>query len=385
MRKALALLCMLVACGGKKDEPPAGPGTGSAPKAPAPPADAAPPADWTAACAEALRAAGELTPVRRIQRILDGCQPCGDWTPILAWNSDKGPTRAQLETAMVGCKAFCDTAAKRQFLTKFDEMHGKPGRLPWKVLGEACKGDVSGLPDARYVSAPYFALDRIARAAGADARLAPLLAGITVPLPAVSVTGNGFDLPKSPTTNPHAGPVHVSVSATQIQVGVLAHATLGKDGVVVHAPGESYPGRVVKPIELPAAIDALAPAAPIALIGPSGVKAVRLLETVATLGGKRQLRLAVAASGAPVGWVLAGTIPIDLIPAFRREVPSAHTTQLVLTDKPDAAIAEAKKKSGTLGDVTIAIAPAASVTDLAKLLGALGYFDVQTVALTAAK
>jgi hypothetical protein len=383
MRFAL-LLSLLLACGGKADGQQAGSGTGSAPPPP-PPVDAAPPVDWTTACAAALKSAANVTPVRRVQHIIDGCKPCGDWAPILGWNAEPPTPRPQLEAALVGCKAFCDTTSKRQFMAKLDEGRGKPGRTPWKLLGEACKGAVSALPDARYVSAPHFALDRIARAAAADERLAPLLAGLTLPLPPVSITGNGFDLPKAPATNPSAGPVHVSVSATQIQVGILAHATLGANGVVAHAPGDSYPGKVVKPIDLTAAIDALAPSSPIALIGPSGVKAIRLLETVATLGAKRQLRLVVAAPGAPVSWVLAGTIPIDLVPAFHRAMPAEHTTTLVLTDKPDAAIAEAKKKSKALGAITIAIAPTASVTDLAKLLGALGYFDVQTVALTAAK
>src|SRR5262245_13178780 len=113
----LAAFAGLVACKGK-DEP-------SAVPAPVPitQPDAAPAADWLA-CENALRAASKLPATRRVQAIIDGCKPCGDWKPLLDWHSERtegGPTRPQIEDAMLACKAYCDAGAKQRFLATLDD------------------------------------------------------------------------------------------------------------------------------------------------------------------------------------------------------------------------------------------------------------------------
>ncbi|HEU0034403.1 MAG TPA: hypothetical protein VFQ53_27460 [Kofleriaceae bacterium] len=382
MRIAVVGIC-LVACG-SKDAPPAT-GSGSSMARDAAPAAAidAPFATGNGPCKTALAMATKAPAPRRAQVLLDGCQPCGPWAPLLAWSTPAdqgGPTRAAIEATMTACHGFCDGTAKDKFLAALDSARGKPTRGPWRYLAEQCKAQVSAVPDARYASAPLFALDRIARDVAAKPELAPLLAQIELPLPAVSITGAGVELATSPVTAPDAGAVALTVTQTEIRIAAVPHAKLGKDGVTVVAAGEPYPGAVVTAKTFAAAVKPLATSpAFVTVFAPRELPAARIVDALAVTGGT-EARLAVAAHGAPTGWTLPGTIPIALAAAGDKPA-----TTLVLDADPDTVIKDAKAKAATLGAVTIAVTPKATVSALAKLLGALTFFDQKHVVVTRAR
>ena len=345
-------------------------------------ADAAPAAiDWNDQCETALRTAPKLPATRRVQAVIDGCKPCGDWTPLLAWDKqqvDGGPTRAAIEQAMLACNAYCDPNAKARFLGTLDAARGKATRGPWRLLGETCKAAVSAVPDARYMSAAFFALDRIGRAAAARQDLAPLLDAIDLPLPAISISGSGLELPTSPVTSPDLGPVALTVTATELRIAMVPHGTLGRDGVSIANKGEPYPGALVtNPKQLDAALATLVPgAASITIFAPRGMFAARLLDAIAIVGN-REAKLAVAAAGGPPGWSIAGVIPVALT-----MMADPNTTVVKLAEDPDGAIKQALALRGTLASgVTIEITPNTRVTALARLLGAMLYFDLGSVAI----
>lgn len=384
-----ALLAVL-ACKGKDAEsqqPPAVPSK--------PPVDAAvlpveAPATMWARCETALRGAPKVPSTRRVQWLIEGCSPCGDWGPLLKWDTEQvhgGPTRLQIEQVMLDCKAYCDPNAKQRFLGTLDAARGKGSRTPFRLLGEICKAEVSAVPDARYVSAPFLALDRIARAVAARPDLAPLLDAFDLPLPAVSSTGSGYALPSAPVTTPEAGPLALTVTAVEMRLAVLPRGKLGKAGITVVTKGdELYPGKLVKSAkELDAEIAKLGVAEPITVFAPSGMAGVRLLD-VFPLTARHELRLAVQAEGAPIGWALPGTLPVALVGGWANDKTPAGATKLSLAESPDSAIKQAKAISGTLGraQITIELAPTATVAGVAKLVGALAFFDVKTVALVRA-
>ncbi|HEY0190550.1 MAG TPA: hypothetical protein VGC42_05465, partial [Kofleriaceae bacterium] len=141
---AIAGVVAIAGCKARRDEPVA-----SAPVAP--PADAA--ADATAAnldgCRAALPRIAALPPVERPQALIDACQPCGDWSALLAWNTpatEGGPSHAALAAAMIACHAYCDGNAKQRFLGVLDDARGQSTRGPWRLLGEVCKAQVSAEP-----------------------------------------------------------------------------------------------------------------------------------------------------------------------------------------------------------------------------------------------
>ncbi len=423
---ALAVVAGGAACGGRDKDPP---------PPPPPPADATgfvhpqidareldvPSADWVA-CKKALEGAPKTPPMRRVQTILGACRPCGDWKTLLEWSkeqADGGPTRAQIEDAMLACKAYCNTDAKMRFLGTLDKFRGKDTRGPWRFLGDLCKEQVSAVPDNRYASAPWFALDRIARAAGERPDLAPLLDAVEFPLPVVSISGYGFELAKSPVTAPDAGPLAMTVTLPEIRLAVVSHGKLSKDGIVTISKGDPYPGTVIKAAkDLDAEIKKLGEpiqaGTGIAIFAPHGIVATRLLDALAITGERpRQIkpgqwltgdvRLAVQAVGGPPGWQLSGSIPVAL-----RTTPMPDAIHLDLDDNPDPAIEKLKSdkaklmaliaKSKPADDVAnsppwalwkpalaIHLGPKATIGGLAKLVGAAVYFDVKSVALIRGK
>jgi hypothetical protein len=278
---------------------------------------------------------------------------------------------------MLACKAFCEPNAKQRFLGTLDAARGQDSRVPWRFLGEICKAEVSAVPDTRFMGAPYFALDRIARAIGDPA----LLSAIELPLPAVSITGVGLDLASSPLTAPDAGLPALTVDASQILLGSLPMATLSPTGLRVSG---DYPGTPIAPKALAAALGKPALAGrPVALLAPSGLTAVRIVEVIGAAGG-HELRLAVAASG-PRGWTLPGTVPISLV---EKPTGGAGTAgvRLVLDGTGDEArkMATATPRADLLrAPVTIAVGPNSTVATLANMLGVLGSFEVKTVVLVA--
>lgn len=413
-----AVLVVLVACRDKEATPPPPPTPPDASGFVHPPIDArvveVAPTDWDL-CKQALETAPKTAPMRRVQLLLNGCKPCGDWKPLLQWNkapAEGGPTRDQIEDAMVACKAYCSPDAKQRFLGTLDKFRGTDSRGPWRFLGDTCKEQVSAVPDNRYASAPWFALDRIARAVADKPELAPLLDGFELPLPVISVSGYGYELAKSPVTAPDAGPLALTVTPAELRLAVVARAKLSKDGVVTLGRGEPYPGALIKTAkDLETQIGKLgAPieqGSSIALFAPHGMAAVRLLDALAITGERPRparpkwltgdVRLAVQADGGPPGWALSGSIPVAL-----RTTPIPGAIQVDLDDNPDPVIEKIKAEKSALVALAakqaasdpaavpaevwkpvlaIRLGPKATVGALAKLIGAAVYFDVRSVAL----
>lgn len=363
----IALCIALVACKDKE----------SAPKPqPAPPVvvDAAPIAGWQDACSEAITA--KQTPVRKLAAIIDACKPCGDWTPLLDWNKPRtegGPSEEQLDERMKACNAFCSNDSRLQFLGTAADTRGKPTQKPWRVLGEKCGEKVSAIPDTRFASAPYFALDRIARAAAADPKLAPLLETLELPLPALSISGVGVDLPESPAMKPEPGRFALTITQRELRLASLPTAKLGASGVMVNLGGAPYPGELVDLKKLATTLDAVTPR--VTLIAPAGLPAQRLVEVVAA-AKQHELVLAVVASGAPTGWKLPGITPVvlDTKPAKYEWKLDANVEQTIadLKSKPAEAFDHPK----------IVIAKDATVAHLARVLGALALRDAHSATLT---
>jgi hypothetical protein len=313
--RALLLALALIACKGH-DKPGTGSATGSAHPATAD-AAIAPPVDWKA-CDTAMRKAATEPLDLRPQIVIEGCEVCGDWGPLLQWNrpqAEKGPTRTQIENSMSVC-GFCNSNAKQRFLGTLDDARGMSVRTPWRFLGEMCKGEVSALPDNRYTSAPLYALDRIARAATAHGgESANLMAAIELPLPAVTITGAGIVMPDvDDGVSPTAGPLAITVMGDGLHVAKMPRARLGASGVAIDLG--NYPGDVVKPADLPAALAKLAngdTSMTITILAPVATPAQALVPIVAAADKVAPIYLAVNAHGAPEGWDLPATIPVALV------------------------------------------------------------------------
>jgi hypothetical protein len=219
--------------------------------------------DWDR-CVAALRASPGLPDDQRTQALIDACPVCGDWKPLLEWatlTENGGPKRQDITGRLDACHAYCNSDAKRRFNDTLDDARGRSSRAPWRYLGEMCKDQVSAAPDTRYMSAPYFALDRIARAATSHGgAAADALAKIDLPLPAVSLTGAGLELADVTKDATSAPRIHVTLLGDGPHVGTLPRARLGPNGVTVDFGGEPYPGALVPLDKVAAAIHALDPA-----------------------------------------------------------------------------------------------------------------------------
>ncbi|HTR53933.1 MAG TPA: hypothetical protein VMJ10_24730 [Kofleriaceae bacterium] len=262
--------------------------------------------DW-ARCEKALHDVQAAPDPARTAALLDGCPVCGDWSPLLFWatlTENGGPRRQDITGRLDTCHAYCNTDAKRRFNDTIDEARGRNSRAPWRYLGEQCREQVSAVPDPRYMSAPYFALDRIARAVtthggGAAAELAK----IDLPLPPFSLTGAGVDLADAPQDVVPAPAVHVTLLGDGAHVGKLPRAHLGANGVTVDYGGEPYPGPVVDSAKLAAAIHALDPSPHpvVALLVPKELPADKIAAVVAAAPDV-EFHLAAVAPGALPGW-----------------------------------------------------------------------------------
>jgi len=315
-RHAVVLLALLAACKGKHD---GAAGSGSATTDPhARPIDASivVPVDWKA-CDNALRKAATEPLDVRPALVIDGCKVCGDWTPLLRWatpQAEKGPTRFQIEDAMARC-GYCSPNAKQRFLGTLDNARGTNTRTPWRYLGEMCKAEVSAVPDNRFTTAPFYALDRIARAASAHGgETANLLAAIELPLPAVTVTGVGMVLPDlDGGVQPTAGPLSITLIGDALHVAKLPRAHLGAGGVTVELG--NYPGDEVKLADLGGALTKLAngdKTVSITLVIAHATPAEKLIPIIAAASTVAPIYLAANAPGSPEGWDLPGTIPVAL-------------------------------------------------------------------------
>lgn len=359
----------------RRDEPAKAVGSGSA----APQAiDAAIAPNDRAACEAALKGVPTLPATRRADAIIDACRPCGDWTPILTWQklpADGGPTRTQIENAMVACKAYCEPNAKMRFLGTLDDARMKGARTPWRELGEMCRDQVSAVPDARYMSASYFALDRIARDVAARPGGPELLAPIEIPLPPVSVSAVGIKIPDSPLSKPELMRNGITVTVAEISVGTLPIAKLGSSGVTVS--GDPFPGRAVTLKELPDAISKLDGKA--AVFAPAGMPASRLAAVVAGGASDRMYLAVTSRTGA------YGIVPVSLQAPAGQKILGLRLALGASADEAILAMKAAGPEKLEAGTVMIEIDKAATVASLATLIGALAFFEVPVVALVPPK
>lgn len=316
-------------------------------RAPSPPApEPTAPADWKPRC-DAVLANGKLAPAVRAKQLLDACQPCGDWAPILGW-AEPSTRREDIDAALARCSGYCTAGAKQRFLGTLDDARAKGTRTPWRFLGQMC-----GEPEAvRYWSAPFFALDRIARATGTDA---------VVALPPVGVNGEMIALPAAPVVSPDVPRHGLLVLDQHALPEVLPVGRLTAKGLVVDAAPPAASTRTL-------------------LLAPAGLPARRLVEALAPA---QVYALGAALRSVPAGWSLPGRVPVDLT----RDTASRPTVTYEIVDRAtvDAAIARIKAAtSAELASPTVVVRPgSARVSDLADLLGALAYRTVSAATLTA--
>jgi hypothetical protein len=303
-RAVLAALLVVVSCKDAQKSPPA-----SAP--------AKPTVDWTR-CDAAVTTAASAPLAARPALLIGGCRVCGDWTPILHWNAptaNGGPPRDAIEQAMMACDAFCVGDAKLKFSGTLDNARGRSSRTPWKQLAAVCKERVSAVPDDRFMEGAYFALDRIARRVGERAdQTATTLAALDIPLPAVSVTGQGPSLPNASHSTDVTGELHVTVLGATISVGALPRARLTKDGVKVELGAAPYPGKPVTVAELEQALVTLGSdkSKLVSVLAPPATPAKNLIPIIAAASKVATVRLATKAPSSLPSWELVGTIPIAL-------------------------------------------------------------------------
>jgi len=340
------------------------------------PVDAAPPpeGDW-AVCKAALEKAVTAPPTKRIEMIIDACHPCGEWKPILDWQTlqeDGGPNRKVIDSTMAGCKAWCTPNAKVRFMGALDDARASKTRTPWRELAQQCGEEVSARPDGRFLNAPYFALDRIARWAATQPDGAKVLEPIIIPLPAVTQTGVGVKLPDSAVTKPDVVPVQITITPAGITVGAMPVAKLAANGVLPQ--GEPYPGTSVTVKQLAAAVKKLG-GTKAAIFAHPNLPALAVLDAIGAAGVP--VVLAVTSSMGPPGWAQHGIAPIEL----RVSKPTAGGVDLALDDTGNAAMVEVKKLGAELAkrSISINVDKKATVASLATLLGALAYFEVLSV------
>jgi len=399
-------LALLAACKGSARDRPAEDRAHDPPAAAPVPVDAVTADANLDACRAAAAGIASVPPAGRTRTLIAACKPCGDWEPLLNWNKlqeEGGPTRAAIERAMTDCKAFCEPNARQRFLGTLDGARGQATRLPWRLLGEICKADVSAVPDARFMDGTYFALDRIARVLG------DIQPPVTVPLPALTVSGVGLDLPRASRAplSDVASTASLSVDAGQMLLGSLPSATLTATGLQV-SPG--YPGDPIEPAALAAALAGPRYAGqPVLVLAPHAMLAGRIADAVAAAGG-HDLRLAIGVPG--IGeWVVPGTMTVSLHAPGKAKAKAKAVAATQAKPKPDAAAGGAAAAAApielrlelaaaaagairTLRDVDLDALPHANVTividdtarvdSLVSLLTALAVGEVESVALVRA-
>jgi len=384
LRRTILTLLLLGACKDRPANPvPVGSGAGSAAPIvtadhPPIPIDAPPPplGDWDK-CKAGLVAAATGPSTKRVDMILEACHPCGDWTPILAWQTlqeDGGPNRKLIETAMAGCKAWCSPNAKVRFMGTLDDARRSQTRTPWRELATQCKEAVSAVPDGRFLTAPYFAIDRVARWAGEQPGGPEALAAIDLPLPAITQTGVGVQLPNAPVTKPTELAAQLTVTTDTVSIGTMPHAKLTPTGIVHQ--GDIYPGAIVSLKELSARLDKVGGKA--AIFAHPSLPAARI-QAIAAAAGSHPIVIAAASKAGPVGWDQHGIVPV-----FLTAVARPRSTKLSLGATADSAVQAIKAATGpTLLEtgVTIVVGRAATVAGLVTVLGALSFFEIPSVTL----
>ncbi|HUS32473.1 MAG TPA: hypothetical protein VMZ53_28425 [Kofleriaceae bacterium] len=280
-------------------------------------------------CAQAVTDAMSAPPLSRPELLIHGCHVCGledlDWKPILEWNLNA--TRPeQLQAALETCDAFCTGDSKLKFMAGADNAKGTSNDTPWRKLADTCGDRIDLSSDHRFMSAAYFALDRIARAVGGapgSHGTADKLATITLPLPALTVAGTGVVLPSagpgpgviaSDPQSAAAADVAITILGDQIYVGKLPVAKLTAKGVEVDFGPVPYPGKETTAAELPAALKALGcdKTTWVAVLAPTGMPAGKLVPIVVAAAPAVSLHLGVAAAKSPPGWQLPAMLASEL-------------------------------------------------------------------------
>jgi len=291
-------------------------------------------------CEAALSKAASAPLDARPGMLLESCRGlCNDtdWMPLLQWNLEPehgGPRREQIEKIMVECDAFCTGDSKLKFMSAVDKTRGQNVDTPWRQLAKTCKEKVNAAADERFMSAPFFMLDRIARAAANGPRgteLAAKLAGIEMPLPAVTISGAGVALPEADGVLPSVGPVHITVLGDAIYVGRMPRGKLTAGGVTVDLGASGYPGEQVKVEELGEKLTALVgerdKTQPITLLAPNAMPAQKLVPIIVAASAVAPVHLGANAPESPEGWQLPGAVPIALAPGKDIAVTAEMTVQ----------------------------------------------------------
>jgi hypothetical protein len=295
MRAGWLAFALVAAACGKHDEPA---------KSKPPPA---PVMDWTRCEKQIATLAGIHGDTERVQALIAACPVCGDWTPVIDWakpRSEGGPSVQAIADRMTACDAWCNTKAKDFFLASLDTARGTNQRSPWRYLADECKDKVSAVPDCRYESAPYFALDRIGRAVAAHGgTAADDLGRFYIALPPISMTGSAIDVPEVAIDGDEIAdnePI-LTVLGDQLYESHRERAHLTASGVQLVAR-EGYPGQAVTA----ATFHADGPS--VAVIAARGMRAKQLL---ALLPPMRVVNLAVRARAKLSGWPMIETVQVD--------------------------------------------------------------------------
>lgn len=338
------LIPLLWACKDKQDK-----------RQPVPAAEPAVSTYVSSACELAIDKAAAAPLAARPKILIDSCPVCSqhDWEPILAWNVEPaagGPKREDIEQLMVACDAFCTGDSKLKFMAGIDKARGQSVDVPWRRLADTCKDKVDASPDHRFMSAPYFALDRIARALATvqSGALAGKLAALELPLPALTVSGAGVALPEVEQVAPTTGAIAVTVIGDAIHVGRMPRAHLGAGGVNVDLPAPGYPGDPVNADQLAAKLTELVAGdatQTITLLAPQAMPAKHLVPIIAAASKVAPVHLAASAAASPEGWQLAGTIAVALEAGKDIQVTDEMTVQNLARELA----ARAARKPGRVG------------------------------------
>jgi len=299
-------------------------------------------------CGRALDKANAAPLDQRPTLILGGCRVCGDdWKVVLDWNlepANGGPRADRLQKTLESCNAFCTGDAKMKFMAGVDKARGQPNDTPWRHLADTCNETVDAASDHRFMSAPYFALDRIARAVGREPGMQMELGRVELPLPALSIAGTGVVLPEADAPASSYGRAAITVLGDQIYVGKLPRAHLGPGGVTVDLGEPAYPGTEVKLPDLAAALKSVVVGDHdgITLLAPHAMPAEKLVPIVAAAAGVAKLYLGTASKESPPGWQLPESLPYELQVAGDGIQVTAEMTVQILANEINA------RRSGTL-------------------------------------
>ncbi len=368
-------------------------GSGDGPSRAATATAAAEPSRWAASCDAALRKLPALEPQQRVAAIVAGCPVC-EMAPILVERRDlkRSATYLQeLDAAVQSCGGFCQKLARTDFLRLVQ--HQSDARAvsakPWRQLAEQCQLELGWRPESRgFLGATWFLLERIAAAAGPRLGEAFGLAeGAPFPLPAVAAEGRGLGLPDAPAAARLVQPGRLVVSALAegAMVGRLPWAKLTSGGVQVDGdypgPRAAELGAALRAAEAALAVAPIAPeppsaksaaaassaapaTAPVTLIAPLGLPALRLAEVVRQLG--RPARLAVLPASS-----LPEYQPPMALPALLIASPAAGATRLALADSAALSAWSSAALAGKAAPIALAVGAEATVEELAAALAAL--------------